>query len=159
MRQQYHRFRESYPLGLDAAAADIELLSAVRIVCNLRGVSGTVKGGRPRRVYTALLWMHMHASHPATLVLTSRRVGDISSMTSVTLEYTHMSMGCASMSPLVNDVQMDLDGIDREDDNFDHDAEDVDTDTIQSDVVDEPNDDEKLDSRFVDEACCSNVRR
>ncbi|KAM0828086.1 hypothetical protein ACQ4PT_012038 [Festuca glaucescens] len=46
---------------------------------------------------------------------------------------------------------MDVDGIDREDDNVDHDEEDVDTDNIQSDVVDEPNDDETLDSGFVDE--------
>ncbi|KAM0828087.1 hypothetical protein ACQ4PT_067780 [Festuca glaucescens] len=49
------------------------------------------------------------------------------------------------------DESMDVDGIDREDDNVDHDEEDVDTDNIQSDVVDEPNDDETLDSGFVDE--------
>jgi hypothetical protein len=37
---------------------------AVRIACNLRGFSGTVKAGRPagHGVYTTLFWMH--ASHP-----------------------------------------------------------------------------------------------
>ncbi|KAM0929042.1 hypothetical protein ACQ4PT_001873 [Festuca glaucescens] len=48
------------------------------------------------------------------------------------------------------DESMDADGIDLEDDNVEQ-EEDVDTDNIQSDVVDEPNDDEKLDSSFVDE--------
>ncbi|XP_047079290.1 uncharacterized protein LOC124689878 [Lolium rigidum] len=45
---------------------------------------------------------------------------------------------------------MDADGIDLEDDNVEQ-EEDVDTDNIQSDVVDGPNDDERLDSGFVDE--------
>ncbi|KAM0874839.1 hypothetical protein ACQ4PT_037176 [Festuca glaucescens] len=48
------------------------------------------------------------------------------------------------------DESMDADGIDLEDDNVEQ-EEDVDTDNIRSDVVDEPNDDEKLDSGFVDE--------
>ncbi|KAM0929043.1 hypothetical protein ACQ4PT_001873 [Festuca glaucescens] len=54
------------------------------------------------------------------------------------------------------DESMDADGIDLEDDNVEQ-EEDVDTDNIQSDVVDEPNDDEKLDSSFVDEMEYDNV--
>ncbi|KAK1631976.1 hypothetical protein QYE76_006291 [Lolium multiflorum] len=48
------------------------------------------------------------------------------------------------------DESMDADGVDLEDDNVEL-EEDVDTDNIQSDVVDEPTDDERLDSGFVDE--------
>ncbi|KAK1650164.1 hypothetical protein QYE76_067969 [Lolium multiflorum] len=48
------------------------------------------------------------------------------------------------------DESMDADGVDLEDDNVEL-EEDVDTDNIQSDVLDEPTDDERLDSGFVDE--------
>jgi hypothetical protein len=45
--QQYHRFRESYPLSLHADTTDVELLTATGMAGNLRGVCGTVKPGRP----------------------------------------------------------------------------------------------------------------
>jgi hypothetical protein len=45
MRQQYHHFRESYPLSFEPSTLNLPTFT-VRIACNLRGVSGTVKAGR-----------------------------------------------------------------------------------------------------------------